>query len=88
MVDPKKALENLRRSQYRVDVMDWLIELAVTPASDKRTALDEKIWRAIQARGAILTADESAERKMFCRGLSDFESYARLVEAKLAMLTD
>jgi hypothetical protein len=87
MIDPQSAIESLRRSQYRVEVLDWLIALAGAHDAAAREQLDGRIWNVLAAKGATFSDKEVATRLEFCRDGHAFAEYSRLVEAKLSSIT-
>lgn len=84
MNDPKESFENLRRSQFRVDILGWLIDAASASDQPRRVALDKKIWEVMAGNGlnSSTTADNEV-RIRFCETGSTYTEYSALIEAKL-----
>jgi hypothetical protein len=86
MIDPRKAIEDLRRSQFRVDVLDLLINIANAQDESVRRQVDAKIWDILARHGVARDAKEEAFCQAYCEHGSEFDKYSALIEARLASI--
>jgi hypothetical protein len=88
LIDPREAIRRLRGDQYRVDILNGLIEIATSSSADGRAALDQRIWGMLISKGIVPSMHEVNERAEFCRSAVGFDAYASLVETKLNLIKD
>jgi hypothetical protein len=83
MNEPKERFDRLRRSQFRVDILDWLIDAAVAEDQSVRVLLDQKIWATMTGCGLVKSNFDDDLRHRFCETGLNYEEYSALIEARL-----
>jgi hypothetical protein len=86
--DPNEASKRLRRDQFKVEILNWLVTIGGSSDPVEISSLDQKIWSVLEAEGIVVSVDEQTLRAQFRDGFLDFHEYSKLIETRLATLEE